>query len=105
DQFAWSRKASVVVVAGVALVGGLPLDVNMGWFMQFVDLVTVYLAPLGAAMAAVLFFWVHSVKEARRVINVGAARPLGAWWEPVAKYLFVGVSLLIVVLQMLFRIG
>ncbi len=105
DQFTWSRKVSVVVVAGVALVGGLPLDINMGWFIAFVDLITVYLAPLGAAMAAVLFFWVHSVKEARRIINVGAARPLGAWWEPVAKYLFVGVSLLIVVLQMLFRVG
>ena len=105
DQFSWSRKLSVAVVAAVVLVCGLPLDVNMVWFTAFVDLVTVYLAPLGAAMAAVLFFWVYPVEDARQAINVGAARPIGAWWEPVAKYLFVGVSVLIVVLQVLFQVG
>ena len=105
DQFGWSRKGSVGLTAVAAFVGGLVLDVNMDWFIGFVDLTTVYLVPLGAAMAAVLFFWVYPVDKALSAINLGAKRVVGGWWKPVAKYLFVSVSLLIIVLQMLFRVG
>lgn len=105
DQFQWSRRTSVVVAAGSALVCGLPLALNMNWFTLFVDLITVYIAPAGAVVAALLFFWVYGVENARREINVGARRRVGPWWNPVAKYVFVGVATLVVLLQLLFRIG
>jgi len=47
----------------------------------------------------------RSLDQARQEVNGDALRPVGAWWEPVARYLFVGVSLLVVILQILFRIG
>jgi NSS family neurotransmitter:Na+ symporter len=105
DQFSWSRRTAVLVIALVAFLGGLPLAVNQGAFDRFVDVVTVYLVPIGAAMAAVLFFWVVGVKKAREEVNAGAVRPVGAWWEPVAKYLFAGVAVAIIGLSIAFRIG
>ncbi len=105
DQFHWSRKTSVTVAAASALVAGLPLALDMNWFTLFVDLMTVYIVPAGAVVAAVLFFWIYGVDKARQEINIGAKRPIGPWWNPVAKYLFVGVATVIVVLQILFRVG
>ncbi len=105
DQFKWSRKTSVVVAAGSALMCGLPLALNMNWFTLFVDLMTIYIVPAGAVVAATLFFWIYGVEKARQEINVGAKRPLGPWWNPVAKYVFVGIASLIVILQMLFQVG
>ncbi len=45
-------------------------------------------------------------RDADRILGPGgAARPVGRWWNPVAKYVFVGVASLVVVLQIAFRIG
>ena len=52
-----------------------------------------------------LFFWVLGIKKARAEVNLGSVKPVGTWWEPVAKYLFVGVAVLIIGLSMAFRIG
>jgi NSS family neurotransmitter:Na+ symporter len=105
DQFSWTRRTSVVTTAVVAFLCGLPLAINQNTFDRFVDLITVYLVPVGAAIAGILFFWVLGIKRAREQVNFGAAKPVGAWWEPVAKYLFVGVAVLIIGLSMAYRVG
>jgi len=105
DQFAWSRRTAVLWTAVVAFVCGIPLATSQARFGSFVDLITVYLVPVGAALAGVLFFWVLGVKRARAEVNLGAKKPVGEWWEPVAKYLFVGVAIAIIGLSMAFRIG
>lgn len=105
DQFSWARRTSVLVAGSLAFLCALPLALNQARFDTFVDLITVYLVPVGAALAGVLFFWVLGVQRAREEVNAGAENPVGPWWEPVAKYLFVGVAVLIIGLQMAFRIG
>ncbi|MFC1661683.1 sodium-dependent transporter, partial [Gemmatimonadota bacterium] len=105
DQFRWKRRTAVLATAVVAFLAGIPLAINTSAFDSFVDLITVYLVPVGAALAAFLFFWVLGIKRAREEVNVGANRPVGAWWEPVAKYLFVGVAIVIIGLQIAFRVG
>ena len=105
DQFGWGRVPTVVFVSLVAMAASLPLAINMNWFTIFLDIVTIYLVPMGALIVAFSFFWVLGIKKARTTINIGARSALGLWWEPVAKYLFVGVALLIVVLQILYQVG
>ncbi len=105
DQFQWSRRKSVVLAMMATLVCGIPLAIDMSWFTRFVDLITVYIAPAGALVAAVVFFWVYGIDKARQEINVGARKPVGRWWNPVAKYVFVGIAVLIVVLQIAIGIG
>jgi len=105
DQFSWGRRPAVILTAVIALLCGIPLAMNQLRFNAFVDLVTVYLVPVGAAIAGILFFWVLGVDKARAEVNVGARKPVGAWWGPVAKYLFVGVAVLIIGLQIVFRVG
>ncbi len=105
DQFQWSRRKSVALAMMATLVCGIPLALDMSLFTRFVDLITVYIAPAGALVAAVLFFWVYGIDKARQEINVGARKPVGRWWNPVAKYVFVGIAVLIVVLQIAIGIG
>ncbi|MFH1762982.1 MAG: sodium-dependent transporter, partial [Gemmatimonadota bacterium] len=105
DQFSWTRRKSILLTAVVAFLCGVPLAISQPAFDRFVDLITVYLVPVGAAIAGILFYWVLGIKRAREQVNLGAEKPVGAWWEPVAKYLFVGVAVLIIGLSMAFRIG
>lgn len=61
-------------------------------------MITVYLSPLGAVLAAITFFWVYGIDKAREEINKGATKQLGEWFEPVAKYIFVIVAIGVLIL-------
>ncbi|MFP4657819.1 MAG: sodium-dependent transporter, partial [Desulfonatronovibrionaceae bacterium] len=63
---------------------------------------TVYVLPFGAVVAAVVFFWIYGADKARVEINKHAAHPLGKWFEAYAKYVFVAVALLVMVLNIIF---
>ncbi|MGF7185878.1 NSS family neurotransmitter:Na+ symporter [Desulfitispora alkaliphila] len=102
DRFNWGRDFSVLAVAVFGFVVGLPLTLNMNYFGMFADFVTIYLVPLGAVLAAIVFFWVFGISNAREEINKGAKTPIGAWWEPIGKYVFVGVSVAVLVLGVIY---
>ena len=105
DQFQWTRRTTVGLVAISGFICGIPLAIDMSLFTKFVDIVTVYFTPLGAAMAAFLFFWIHPIEKSRLEINKGAKYPVGSWWNPMAKYGYVGVAILVILLQIFYRIG
>ena len=105
DQFQWTRRTTVRLVAKSGFICGIPLEIDNSLFTKFVDIVTVYFTPLGAAMAAFLFFWIHPIEKSRLEINKGAKYPIGSWWNPMAKYGYVGVAILVILLQIFYRIG
>jgi NSS family neurotransmitter:Na+ symporter len=99
DRFNMSRKLSVFLIAIVGFALGIPLDVNMGNFGMWADISTIYLLPLGATIAAIVFFWVYGADRAQAEINEGAKKPLGTWIRWYGKYVFVGITILTVVLN------
>ena len=105
DQFQWTRRTTVSFVAISGFICGIPLAIDMFLFTKFVDIITVYFTPLGAAMAAFLFFWIHPIEKSRLEINKGTKYPVGSWWNPMAKYGYVGVAILVILLQIFYRIG
>lgn len=102
ERLNWSRKKSSIIVAFVGVIFGLPLDINMRWFETFSDFVTIYLVPLGAVLAGFVFFWIYGASKARQEINKGAKKPLGKWIEPYAKYVFVFVSVIVLILGIVY---
>ena len=105
DQFQWTRRTTVGLVAISGFICGIPLAIDMSLFTKFVDIITVYFTPLGAAMASFLFFWIHPIEKARLAINSGAQYPVGSWGNPMAKYGYFGVAILVILLQIFYRIG
>lgn len=98
DRFGASRKKSSLVVAGLGFLLGIPMDVNLNLFGSFADLVTTYVVPFGAVLAAVVFFWFYGADRARDHVNLGADRKLGPWWSFHAKYVFVVTSVAVLIL-------
>ena len=97
SQLNMPRWAAVLVVFVVALgVGVFIEDGNaVGAWMDFVS---IYAIPLGALCAAVMFFWVCPKGFAKAQAQLGRKKPLGAWFEPMARYVFVGLTALVIVL-------
>ena len=57
----------------------------------------IYICPIGAFLAAVMFFWVCGKDYCLEQVNLARSKPLGAWFYPLAKYVFCGVALLVLI--------
>lgn len=96
-----SRRMSVCIVALIAAAVGVFIesgDAVGGWM----DAVSIYIIPLGALIAAVMFFWICPKGYAREQIQMGREKKVGKWLEPVTKYVFVGITFAVYVLGIFF---
>ena len=101
EQFQMSRKAAVACVAFIAAAVGVFIE-SADAVSMWMDAVSIYMIPLGALLAAVMFFWVCPKGFAREQVQKGREKMLGSWFEPVTRYLFVGLALGVYVLGILF---
>lgn len=101
EQFKLSRGMAVACVAACAALVGIFIE-SADAVSVWMDAVSIYMIPLGALLAAVMFFWVCPKGFAREQVQKGRSKKLGSWFEPVTKYLFVGLTLVVYVLGILF---
>ena len=64
---------------------------------QWMDVVSIYICPFGALLAAIMFFWVGGKKFALEAVNLGARKPIGKWFYPLGKYVYCACALLALV--------
>ncbi len=86
QQFGLSRVKAVVAIGVVGTVVGLVIQ---GIVSEWMDVVSIYICPLGAALAGLMFFWVFGKKYVLKEVNRGCAKPLGERWFAVGKYVYV----------------
>ena len=60
---------------------------------QWMDVVSIYICPLGALLAAIMFFWVGGKKFVLESVNLGARKPIGSWFYPLGKYVYCACAL------------
>ena len=66
--------------------------------LSVVDVVSIYICPLGAALAGIMFFWVLSKKSALEEVNNGAKKPIGPWFYILGKYIYIPFAIAALVL-------
>lgn len=97
QQLGWSRLVSVAVIAVVAVGVGVflePGDIVSAWM----DIVSIYIIPVGALIAGIMFFWVCPKGFAKAQAELGREKPLGNWFNIMSKYVFVPVSAAVIIL-------
>ena len=101
EQFGLSRKMAVAVIAviGAAVSIFIESGDSVGAWM---DVISIYIIPLGALLAGIMFFWVCPKGYARSQAETGRTKPLGQWFEPLTKYVVVGITLVVYVLGIFF---
>lgn len=64
-----------------------------GWM----DAVSIYICPLGAMLAAIMFFWVAGEDFALTAVNKGTNKPIGGWFIPLGKFVLVPAAFIALV--------
>ena len=95
------RKAAMIVVGCVTFGVSLFLE-SLPAMGSWLDAVTIYIAPFGAVLAAVMIYWVLGLKAIRAELIEGRTRPLGRTFDFLAKYVYVFLSAAVLVLGIVY---
>lgn len=91
-------KFSRAVSSAVTIVAGAIVAIFIqGIASEWMDVVNNYICPLGALLAAVMFFWVAGEEFALREVNRGAVKPRGKGFIILGKYVFCAASIIALV--------
>ena len=89
EKFGFKRPVAVGVIGVIGCVVALVIQgIVSGWM----DAVSIYICPLGAMLAAIMFFWVAGKDFALKAVNEGKEKPIGKWFFPLGKYVLVPLA-------------
>ncbi|MEE0434904.1 MAG: sodium-dependent transporter [Peptococcaceae bacterium] len=100
-HFGIKRRPACVIVLSLSLAAGLFLE-DSDVVGHWMDLFTIYITPFAALLAAIMFFWVCGKGFAAKEINTGCARNLGGFIEGMGKYVYCGVTFIVLILGIVF---
>ena len=83
-----SRKIVLLVLCVVCLGFGLSMEAISSWG-PWMDIVSIYIIPIGATLGALSWFWVMKKEDLLDEINKGAKKRRGNLWYYAGKYLYV----------------
>lgn len=102
QRFHWSRGKSVSVVMSFGFLIGLYVEDgnNLGMLMDFVS---IYIIPVGALLAAIMFFWVCGDEFVKEQIYLGREKKNMDWIVPLGKYIFCGLTIFVILAGIVMR--
>lgn len=95
-RLGYSRPTSITIVAVIALAVGIFLEGDL--LSPWMDVVSIYIIPLGAILAGITMFWICGSTFAKEAAQLGRTKKIGAWFTPMTKYVFCGVALSVYIL-------
>ena len=101
QQFKLSRRTSISVITAAVLAFLIGICIR-GIVADRMDFVSIYICPLGAGLAGIMFFWVFGADYAKKEVEKGRLRPIGPWFSFMTSYLFCGLTAAVFVLGIVF---
>lgn len=85
EHFGFKRVPAVCIIGVLGAIAALAIQ---GIVSDWMDVCSIYICPLGALIAAVMFFWVAGKDYVMKAVNLGAKKPLGDRFFLLSKYVF-----------------
>ena len=98
EQFKFKRAAAVGTIGVIGLVVSIAIQ---PWTSQWMDVVSIYICPLGALLAGIMFFWVMKKDTALAAVHEGRTagkKDIGGWFYPLGKWVYCAASLAALIL-------
>ena len=92
------RKASCGVIATIALIVSICIQ---GIVSDWMDVLSIYICPLGAGLAGIMFFWICGKAYVEMQVNKGRKTSFTSLFLPVCKYIYCPVCVLVLILGIL----
>ena len=102
SRFGLSRGKSVAIIGIVATIIGILIE-NADVVGVWMDVLSIYIVPLGALLAGIMFFWICGKKFVHEQVGLGRKKPVGKFFDFTTRYVFVGLILITYVVSIVFN--
>ena len=107
-----NRKAALVLIGLAAFIpgvfmapiGGVDGAILGGWG-PWMDLVSIYIIPLGATLGAISWFWIMDADVLIDEINTGSKVKRTKRWYYLGKFIYVPMAVILCFIALYFRIA
>lgn len=82
------RVPAMLLVGAAAFAAGLFIEYEP-YLGRWMDMITIYVVPVGAVLGAVMIYWVLGLKNIRPELQLGRKKPLMRGFDFLAKYLYI----------------
>ena len=89
-----SRTAVLVILAVICLGFGIGMETINKWG-PWMDLVSIYIIPIGATLGAISWFYVMKKDALLAAVNEGSKRKRGEFWYSIVRYVYVPLALIL----------
>lgn len=95
EKFHLSRIPACGVIAVIGAVVSLLIQgIVSGWM----DILSIYICPLGAGLAGIMFFWICGREYVDEQVNLGRQKRYRASYYTICKYAYVPICFLVLIL-------
>lgn len=99
-----SRGFVLVLLAVVCLGFGLHMEPIFNWG-PWMDIVSIYIIPIGATLGAVSWFWIMKREDLLDEINKGTQKAHGIFWHSMGRYLYVFCALTLCLVALFMKVA
>ena len=99
-----SRTAVLILLCVLCLGFGIGMETIDKWG-PWMDLVSIYIIPIGATLGAVSWFYVMKKDELLAAINTGSTKKRGTLWYSVGRYVYVPLAVILCVVALFMHIA
>ena len=82
----------------IAVIGAVVSLLIQGIVSDWMDILSIYICPLGAGLAGIMFFWVCGKSYVEKEVNRGRQKPFTSLFLPVCRYLYIPICFLVLIL-------
>ena len=99
-----NRRWVLVILCVICLGVGVNMEPIFKWG-PWMDIVSIYIIPIGATLGAASWFWVMKREDLMAEINRGAKRPSGNVWYGLGRYLYVPCAVILCCVALFLKVA
>ena len=99
-----SRNWVLILLCIVCLGFGLHMEPIYKWG-PWMDIVSIYIIPIGATLGAVSWFWIMKKEDLLAEINKGTPRPHGMLWHAMGRYAYVICAMILCFVALFMKVA
>lgn len=99
-----SRKAVLALLCVICLGVGLHMEPISKWG-PWMDIVSIYIIPIGATLGAVSWFWIIPRQELMDEVGQGAGKAPGKAWYCVGRYVYVPCAVILCCVALFMKVA
>ena len=99
-----TRKRVLVLLGVICLGFGLNMEPIFKWG-PWMDIVSIYIIPVGATLGALSWFWVMKREDLMEEINKAANRTHGRFWYSAGRYLYVPCAVILCCVALVMKVA